>query len=398
MEVIPQRKYLNGGHGMKKIVITSFMFFLLLFGGKQMSAAEIATATIPFPTSAPTQIPMTTPVFYGEFTYKNFYCNITDPVKMEICIVHISVPTGDLVIPGEINGYKVVKVGLSYEVYGGAGIYNNDRTKITSVTIGEGVKEISKELFSGCTNLKKISLPDSLLKIEESAFKDCTALTEVTIPKNVATISQEAFSACTKLKKLIFKGDSTLGQGVFWDCTSLTSISFSGVESSIDFAAFWGCDKLKVVTIPTGVNEVNYDGKNSPSVKKLIIKGSSTKLAVQNANMIANLTVVALQNSEAEKSAKQNEISYKAVTLPKTPTLNKLKTVSGKKKISWKSNSGASGYQVYYSKTKTGSYKKLTTTTKTSYTTAKKGYYKIRAFKKYESMNWYSKYTSKKVS
>jgi lactocepin len=59
-------------------------------------------------------------------------------------------------------------------------------------------------------------------------------------------------------------------------------------------------------------------------------------------------------------------------------------------KVSWSKVEGVTNYDVYYTTSKTGTYKKLATTTSTSYTakkltTGKTYYFKIRGYKTYDN-------------
>ena len=73
-----------------------------------------------------------------------------------------------------------------------------------------------------------------------------------------------------------------------------------------------------------------------------------------------------------------------------TPTITSLTSPSkGKALIKWTNIDSETGYQVYYSTSKSGEYKKLTTTkankvnfTKSGLTKGKTYYFKVRAYKK----------------
>ncbi len=68
---------------------------------------------------------------------------------------------GDVVIPGEIDGYKVTTIG-GYA-------------------------------FERCTSLTSVTIPDSVTTIGEMAFYCCTSLTSVTIGNGVTTIGDNVF-------------------------------------------------------------------------------------------------------------------------------------------------------------------------------------------------------------
>ncbi|RKJ63391.1 hypothetical protein D7Y06_14900 [Roseburia sp. 1XD42-69] len=85
--------------------------------------------------------------------------------------------------------------------------------------------------------------------------------------------------------------------------------------------------------------------------------------------------------------------------------ISKAKSLSSKRvQIVWKKVSGASGYEVYRSKTKNGKYKKIGTLkswNKVSFTDKKVSrkktyYYKVRAYKKVRGKKYYGEYSGKK--
>lgn len=71
------------------------------------------------------------------------------------------------------------------------GCFKNNES-ISVVNIPKGVRKIGEEAFCGCTNLKMLTLPETLTDIEDRAFKD-TALDAVSIPDSVENIGLGAF-------------------------------------------------------------------------------------------------------------------------------------------------------------------------------------------------------------
>jgi hypothetical protein len=72
---------------------------------------------------------------------------------------------------------------------------------LRTVTLSEGMEEISSQMFENCTALTAIALPASIKEIGELAFGWCTNLAAVTIPDSVETIefSYDSFQGCSKL-------------------------------------------------------------------------------------------------------------------------------------------------------------------------------------------------------
>ncbi len=90
-------------------------------------------------------------------------------------------------------------------------------------------------------------------------------------------------------------------------------------------------------------------------------------------------------------------------TKPSTPTVKSVTASSSKATLSWNNVSGESGYQVYYSTSKSGTYKKMESVSSNTvkYTTSKltagKTYYfKIRAYKKVDGKVFYGEFSAVK--
>ena len=81
---------------------------------------------------------------------------------------------------------------------------------------GKPVTSIGDRAFWKCTNLKSVTIPDSVTRIGRSAFNSCSSLTSVTIPDSVTSIEKGAFSRCSSLTSITFEGNApTLGIDVF---------------------------------------------------------------------------------------------------------------------------------------------------------------------------------------
>ncbi|MBO5402415.1 MAG: leucine-rich repeat domain-containing protein [Clostridia bacterium] len=161
-------------------------------------------------------------------------------------LIHKYIGTSEnVVIPAQIDGLPVLSVRGVYSEDGPleSGVFEGSNVKtvtfpntvisigdnackdckeLTSVTFADGsaLTKIGISAFEGCTSLKEIPLPDSVLNIDRRAFYGCSALTEVDLPDELLKIGGSAFSECTALKKItipakldlyfINRGDSPL--------------------------------------------------------------------------------------------------------------------------------------------------------------------------------------------
>lgn len=89
-------------------------------------------------------------------------------------------------------------------------------TKLHSITIN-GVDELEKYAFKGCTSLNSASIIGSRL-IGDYAFEGCTALTEATIGSNLEDTGMRPFKGCTELSNIncFDPGNFTYSNGILY--------------------------------------------------------------------------------------------------------------------------------------------------------------------------------------
>ena len=166
---------------------------------------------------------------------------------------------GEVVIPAELDGVAVVKVGEScFE----------GNTSVTSITIPDSVTSIEDYAFYNCTSLPSITIPDSVTSIGFGTFANCTSFTSVTIPDSVTSIGEYAFYNCTSLTSVTIPDSVTsIGERAFMDCTSLTSVTIPDSVTSIGERAFMNCTSL--TSIPVNTDNLNYSSVDGVLFNKL---------------------------------------------------------------------------------------------------------------------------------
>jgi len=108
-------------------------------------------------------------------------------------------------------------------------------SKLFSISLPEGLKEIGRWTFYYCNNLKQIKLPLSLKRIGESAFEH-SGITSIEIPDQIITIEKTTFGRC---------GD-------------LVSVTFPANIQKVEDAAFSKCYKLVHVIIPVNITNIKW--------------------------------------------------------------------------------------------------------------------------------------------
>ncbi len=173
-----------------------------------------------------------------------FFYSISDG---KVTITSYSGTDTELIIPAQIQGYPVTIIN-SYAF--------EKCTKITGVTIPEGVTGIGNGAFSGCTKLTSVAIPEGVTYIGSSVFNGCAALASITIPSGVTGIYGNTFYGCKALESItIPEGVTYIGYRAFYNCTMLTNITIPEGVTVIDEEAFKFCSRVDV-TIPSSVTSI----------------------------------------------------------------------------------------------------------------------------------------------
>ena len=128
--------------------------------------------------------------------------------------------------------------------------------ELATVTIGSNVTKIGKTAFSGCGGLTTVVIPDNVTEIGGSAFSG-SGLTSVTIGNGVKEIGYWVFYECTSLTSVtIGSGVKEIGEYAFFNCWGLTTVEIPDSVTKIGDRAFHNCGRLMTVTIGKGVKEI----------------------------------------------------------------------------------------------------------------------------------------------
>ena len=152
----------------------------------------------------------------------------------------------NLVIPSSLDGHPVSVIGekVFYE------------SSLTSVEIPEGITVIGDEAFAACSNLTRITLPESITYIAEGAFSS-TGLTYVSLPSNLKVIDKEAFSLCYSLQNITLPESlRAIGERAFGN-TGLLYIDIPEGVTSIGAYAFANCSNLANVSLPNSLTTID---------------------------------------------------------------------------------------------------------------------------------------------
>ena len=152
-------------------------------------------------------------------------------------------------IPAKIDGCAVTAIGEGCF----AGNVWAER-----IQVPEGVTVLEDYAFECCSILRKIYLPDSLIKIGKGAFSGCCSLYLIDIQDNVEEIGDGAFLECTSIVSFIApRSLRKVGAFAFANCSELIKVDFrdSALEAVSD-RMFYSCGALSTVRLPEGITSV----------------------------------------------------------------------------------------------------------------------------------------------
>ena len=316
------------------------------------STAESSSENIPAVTPSPAPTQGNEQYYSDMITSGDFSYRIIDKTKKEIAILKIDTEKSKLVIPSELDGYKVVRLGIEK--------YSVQETQMDISGLEECIVTPKTQ-----KNLKKLIISDGIKGIGYGSFRGCDHLMELRLPEGDCTIGEFAFgcfSSVSPLKKVYIPHKTTMLNNVFgsWQSYNLDEIIIdnNGVWS-FDDITFCSADIKTIVFL--GQKTKNYDMnsfllnsvihkmilnstvktlniyEDNIKIKKLIVNGKNTKIKVkkdidfdETENLYLKTDILCtVKGAKAISWAKKNKVTYKIKKAPKVASISVKK--SGKK-------------------------------------------------------------------
>lgn len=191
---------------------------------------------------------------YNRVPWKDYVDQIKEVViygpqdELKSCILSI----GRYAFSGCKN-LKKISIPVSVEIIGLAAFSGSG---IESIHLPANLKTISTAAFSGCTNLKSVEFPAGLTKIENMAFEK-SGLIRMELPDTVTTMGSGVFSECPNLEFVkLPRNLEVIEMSMFKKCAKLQSVVFPENVKVIGRLAFMWCDELQNFTLPESVETI----------------------------------------------------------------------------------------------------------------------------------------------
>lgn len=146
-------------------------------------------------------------------------------------------------LPDSVTEYGGIDYSsvTEFEVPAGVKVVTSLPPTLEKISFRGAPEKIGGGVLEDNTNIKTITLPDSIKEIGRDAFKNCIALESINLPASLEMIYSSAFNECSNLKEIIIPD-------------SLTSVDFEmwGTE-------FGGCSSLPLAT-QARLKQLGYEG------------------------------------------------------------------------------------------------------------------------------------------
>ena len=144
--------------------------------------------------------------------------------------------------------------------------------------------------FSGCRNLKSITIPNSVTSIGYYAFENYIKLESVTIPNSVTSIGYHAFQYCENLISVTLNSNPKIGEKAFGDTPATVTMNLTA--SNIDgnkWTTFYNNSYNRT-------NKYNFQADENTTVYKATVDGSSLVLTEVTDRIVNSGTAVILKS------------------------------------------------------------------------------------------------------
>jgi hypothetical protein len=249
----------------------------------------------------------------------------------KIIIVNAKKDISTLVVPSQIAGYDVVKIGkkafancesLTRVTISGLVREIGDQAfyacpALTEVAIGNGVRSIGKSIFLYCWSIQTLTLPfigDSVESdrtigyffgspgyYDNHSYYVPESLETVRILEGCLRIGNDAFRECKYIKNIHLPNSlQSIGNYAFYMCSQLQGIIVPRNVKSIGSCAFNSCLNLRSIELPDGLETISDNVFYNSPLTSVFIPASVTYISYYAFQYIEGLTIYVEAESQPE--------------------------------------------------------------------------------------------------
>ena len=146
-----------------------------------------------------------------------------------------------------------------------------DCTELTSCNYPLSLQAAGSDIWSNNSKLKKIVIPEGVIKIPDRTFRNASYLRYVILPSTLKTIGTAAFEGCKGLPEIeLNSGLTQIGEHSFADCDGLITVKIPETVTQIGYRAFAQCRNLVYVSaLGNGLTELKNQAFDSDAYSRI---------------------------------------------------------------------------------------------------------------------------------
>ncbi len=237
----------------------------------------------------------------------------------------VKIAGGDLLYGAFYNCQNLVAIDLGEVDSIGSNVFYGCK-QLKKMTMPNTIQVVNEGLFYGCSALEEVVLGNSVTSIESKAFYNCSSLKTVSLPNTLQNIQDYAFYGCSSIENLDIPNLNHLGNNVFDGCSSLvyteynngyylgntdnqylilikakeTSISNVTIANTTKFIydnAFIDCVNLPEIALPNTIVQLGNNAFKNSGITSIILPESVINIGEAVFAECANLTTVTIEGN-----------------------------------------------------------------------------------------------------
>lgn len=214
-------------------------------------------------------------------------------------------------------------------------------SKLTSVTLPDNIVKINESAF-GNSAIKEFSFPASVTAVGNYVFADCNALTAITVPSTVTDLGNGVWKNCSSLKSAtIYSRVDEIGADMFNGCSKLSEVSLQSTVKSLGDNSFANCTSLASFTFPSSLVSLGDKAFYNSGLTTANLESCSALASIGDYCFAkcASLASFKMGNNSAAlgKGMFFDDSALKSITLPSSTTVIPAFTFKGTTSIDYKS-------------------------------------------------------------